>query len=69
MTPNEIAPRLAEAVLRKIEETKRIVKSEITDAIEAELLRCQPLQSSVFSMWESDDAAFRAMSRVLCGND
>ena len=86
MTPNEIAGRAAEAVMRKIEDTRRINKREITEAIEGVLLVHQ-MQTSVFSMWgaydrqhqppdvaralwgDSDDSAFRAYTRILCGND
>lgn len=68
MTPNEIAARAAEAVMRTIEETKRINKREITEAIEGVLLRHQTQHS--YAMWaEHDDDAFRQMQRMLCGND
>ena len=67
MTPNEIAGRAAEAVMRKIEDTRRINKREIAEAIEG-VLRVSQTQS-VFSMWDNEDAAYRAMARVLCGND
>ena len=77
MTPNEIAGRAAEAVMRKIEDTRRINKREITEAIEGELLRCQP-QTSVFSMLNrpslsrDGESGYRT-SAVLrfadCGND
>lgn len=65
MTPSEIAARAAEAVMRTIERNKRIVKAEIAEAIEKVLLTSQ--QPS-YAMW-SEDAAFRQMQRVLCGND
>ncbi len=73
-TPNKIADRAAEAVMRKIEDTGRIIKSDIADAIEGELLRSQPQQPYSFMgvqiVWDSsEDAAYRSMARVLCGND
>lgn len=73
MTPNEIAGRAAEAVMRTIEDTRRINKREIAEAIEGVLLRHQMHNTSVFSMWERDQKeqveAFRLMQRMLCGND
>ena len=41
-TVAEISNQAAEAVFRRIEDTKRINKAEIADAIESVLLRHQP---------------------------
>ena len=46
----EIANEAAEAVFRRIEDTKRINKAEIADAIEAVLLRRQPAPSYGMAM-------------------
>ena len=76
MTPNEIATRAAEAVMRKIEDTRRINKREITEAIEGVLLVHQ-MQTSVFSMLDrpqlsrDGEPMIPANWRELldCGND
>ena len=70
MTPTEIAGRAAEAVMRTIEDTKRINKREITEAIEGVLLVSQ--QHSYAAVLDRPSLSLdgEVMIRWLdCGND
>ena len=75
MTPTEIAGRAAEAVMRTIEDTKRINKREITEAIEGVLLVSQQhsYDMALAAPRQPDERdaveAFRLVQRMLCGND
>lgn len=71
MSPNEIATRAAEAVMRKIEETRRINKRELTEAIEGVLLVSQQHSYAVALDRPSlsHDGDLIPANWLYCGND